>query len=235
MALHRALTREIDEGPAGARSAAFFDVDRTLIAGFSAAEFLRDGLRSGLLSPADFAVAIGTAVRFQLGQIGFSGFVAGTTGILRGRSEAEFAALGERIFRERLATEIYPESRALVDAHRRKGHTLAVVSAATRYQIDPLARELEIPHVLCTRLQVRQGRFTGQLLRPTCYGEGKAVGARALAAAQGVDLAHSYFYTDSDEDLPLLDVVGRPRPTNPNRRLAEIAAARGWPVRSFTS
>jgi putative phosphoserine phosphatase / 1-acylglycerol-3-phosphate O-acyltransferase len=235
MALHGSLTREIDESPAGPRTGAFFDVDRTLIAGFSAVEFVRDGLRTGLLRPADFAEAVLTAMRFQLGQIGFSGFVAGTTGVLRGRSETEFAEMGERIFRERLATAIYPESRALVDAHRRKGHTLAVVSAATHYQIDPLARELEIPHVLCTRLQVRKGRFTGKLIRPTCYGEGKAVAASALAAAQGVELAHSYFYTDSDEDLPLLEAVGHPRPTNPNRRLAEVAAARGWPARSFSS
>ena len=154
MSVHSQITREIDEGPAGPRIAAFFDVDRTLIAGFSALQFFRDGLGNGLVSPADFAAALGTAVRFQLGQVGFSGFVTGTAGMLRGRSEAAFAEIGERIFRDRLATEIYPESRALVQAHRRKGHTLALVSAATRYQIDPLARELEIPHVLCTQLEV---------------------------------------------------------------------------------
>src|SRR5262249_39998379 len=134
---------EIDEGPTGPRIAAFFDVDRTLIAGFSALQFLRDGLGNGLVSPGDFAAALATAVRFQLGQVGFAGFGTGTGGMLRGRSEAAFEAIGERIFRERLATEIYPESRALVHAHLRKGHTLALVSAATRYQIAPLARELE--------------------------------------------------------------------------------------------
>ncbi|MFQ5668069.1 MAG: HAD-IB family hydrolase [Candidatus Binatia bacterium] len=235
MAIHSELTREIDGGPSGPDIGAFFDVDRTLIASFSALEFLRDGVWSGLVRPGEFADAVVTATRFQLGQIGFSGFVAGTAGILRGRSEQEFAAAGERIFTERLATAIYPESRALVDAHRRKGHTLALVSAATRYQIDPLARDLGIPHVLATRLQVRQGRFTGKLLRPTCYGMGKARAARALAAAHALDLSRSYFYTDSDEDLPLLDIVGYPRPTNPNRRLARIAAAHGWPTRRFTS
>lgn len=235
MALHGTLLDEIERGPAGPQIGAFFDVDRTLIAAFSAVEFLRDGWRTGLISPGDFAEAVVTAARFQLGQVGFSGFVGGTAGVLRGRPEAELEAAGERIFHDRLATEIYPESRALVQAHRRKGHTLAVVSAATRYQIEPLARELEIPHVLCTRLQVRRGRFTGKLIRPTCYGEGKARAARRLAAAHAVDLAQSYFYTDSDEDLPLLEIIGNPRPTNPNRRLAEIAAKRGWLTRRFTS
>ncbi len=235
MSVHSHLTREIDAGPAGPHVGACFDVDRTLIAGFSAAQFLTDALRSGLMSPGDLAEALLTATRFQLGQIGFSGFVAGTAGMLRGRPEDEFAAMGERIFTERLAAEIYPESRALVDAHRRKGHTLAIVSAATRYQIEPLARDLGIAEVLCTRLQVHKGRFTGRLLRPTCYGEGKARAVRQLAAARGLDLSQSYFYTDSDEDLPLLDLIGNPRPTNPNRRLAEIAVKRGWPQRRFTS
>jgi len=229
------ITREIDDGPSGPRVAAFFDVDRTLIAGFSALQFFRDGLGNGLVSPGDFAAAVGTAVRFRLGQVGFSGFVTGTAGMLRGRSETEFEATGERIFRERLATEIYPESRALVQAHLRKGHTVALVSAATRYQTEPLARELEIPHVLCTQLEVRDGRFTGAVIRPTCYGQGKAQAARAFARKHRLNLKRSYFYTDSDEDLPLLDLIGRPRPTNPNRGLAEIAASRGWPVRRFTS
>lgn len=235
MSVHSHITREIDEGPSGPRIAAFFDVDRTLIAGFSALQFFRDGLSSSSVSPADFAAALGTALRFQLGQVGFSGFVTGTTGMLRGRSEADLEAIGERVFKERLATEIYPESRALVQAHRRKGHTLALVSAATRYQIEPLARELEIPHVLHTQLEVRDGRFTGEVVRPTCYGQGKAHAARALARKLRLSLPKSYFYTDSDEDLPLLDLVGRPRPTNPNRRLVEIASSRGWPVRRFNS
>jgi len=235
MGVHARLTREIDDGPSGPQIGALFDVDRTLIAGFSATEFLRDGLRSGLFGLRDFADALVTATRFQLGQIGFSAFVAGTAGMLRGASEADFAQVGERLFAEKLAAGIYPESRALVDAHRRRGHTLAVVSAATPYQIEPLARDLGITHVLCTRLRVRRGRFTGELQRPTCYGKGKARAARRLAREAGVDLSQSYFYTDSDEDLPLLDIVGRPRPTNPNAALARIAARRGWPTRRFTS
>ncbi|HVN83964.1 MAG TPA: HAD-IB family hydrolase [Candidatus Binatia bacterium] len=235
MSAHAELTREIDDGPGGARIGAFFDVDQTLIAGFSAFEFLRDGVRTGLISPGDFLEAAITTAQFQLGRVGFSGFVTETTDLLRDHTEDEFVALGERIFTERLAASIYPESRALVQAHARRGHTVAVVSAATRYQIEPLARDLGIPHVLCTRLDVRNGRFTGELIRPTCYGDGKAHAARTFARQQRVSLTKSYFYTDSDEDLPLLDIVGNPRPTNPNRRLAAIAAQRGWPARRFTS
>lgn len=231
----RTVTHEIDVSPRGAEIAAFFDVDRTLLAGFSAVEFVREGVVSGRMSPADLAYTLLTAARFELGQLGFSGFVTGTSRSLRGLSEAEFRAVGERIFLERLAANVYPESRALVRAHRARGHTVAVVSSATRYQIDPLARDLDIPDVLATELEVEQGCFTGEVVRPTCYGEGKAEAARRFAAERGVDLSRSWFYSDSDEDLPLFEIVGNPRPTNPNSALSRIATRRGWPIRRFTS
>ena len=229
------LTREIIDGPSGAHIGAFFDVDRTLLAGFSVVEFIRDGIVSGRMGARGMLETAVAITQFELGQIGFSSFVAGTSAALRGTPEAEFAAIGERIFRDRLASDVYPESRALVQAHQKKGHTVAVVSSATRYQIDPLAEDLHIRHVLCTRLEVSDGKFTGEVLKPTCYGEGKAVHARDFAARHGVDLDESYFYSDSDEDLSLLAIVGNPRPTNPNGRLREIAVKRGWPIRDFTS
>ncbi len=234
MALHTVITREIEQGPAGPAVGAFFDVDGTLIAGFSAVAFLRDRMLSGHAGLRDVADTVLNAVRFQLGRVGFSGLIAATASWLRGVSEQELEELSERIFTRDIAAAIYPEARALVHAHRRCGHTLALVSSATRYQIEPLARELGIPHVMCTRLEVQNGRLTGQYVRPTCWGEGKAIAARKLARERGIDVAASYFYSDSHDDLPLLEIVGRPRPTNPNRRLATIAGARGWPVHRFT-
>lgn len=235
MRLHAELTREIDNGPSGPHIGAFFDLDRTLIATFSVFEFLREALANGLLDYNDLGNAFLTGLRFQLGQLNFSRFVSEIGDTLKGELEEEFAAMGERIFTERLAAEIYPESRALVEAHQRRGHTVAVVSAATPYQVGPVARELGIEHVMATRLEVRAGKFTGKIIRPACYGEGKAIHVRQLAEKKHIDLAESYFYTDSDEDLALLEIVGKPRPLNPNRKLLEVAAARGWPARSFSS
>jgi putative phosphoserine phosphatase/1-acylglycerol-3-phosphate O-acyltransferase len=235
MSLHASLTSAIDKGPAGAHIGAFFDLDRTLVAGFSAVVFVRELVRSGKIGLNSAMDTIAAATRFQLGGIGFSGFVTETLGALRGTEESELLSMGERLFNEQIAAAVYPESRALVEAHLRKGHTVAVVSSALRYQIEPLAADLGIEHIMCTKLEIKDGLVTGEILHPTCYGTGKALAAREFCARHDIDLAQSFFYTDSDEDLPLLDIVGRPRPINPNRALRALAARRGWPAQRFTS
>ena len=233
--LYEKLTREIREGPSGPKIAAFFDVDRTLLAGFSALSFVRERIASGRLGPRELAEGLLGTLSFALGRTGFSGFVAAHTQAYRGLAESALIELGEEVFEKHLATRIYPESRALVRAHRDRGHTLAVVSSATPYQVEPIARDLGIEHVLCTRLCVEEGLLTGGVVRPTCFGRGKLLVAEDLAEQCDIDLDASYFYTDSVDDLPLLENVGHPRPTNPDRRLAQIAKERRWPVQRFTS
>ena len=235
MALHAALTRHVKEAPPGPKVAALFDLDRTLLAGFSASAFIRERLVSGRMTPREMGESFLGALAFALGRTGFSGLMAATTQAYRGLAESVLIELGEEVFVKHLATAIYPESRALVRAHKQRGHTVAIVSSATRYQVEPLARDLGIEHVMCTQLEVDGGIFTGSVVHPTCYGEGKAEAARSFAAAQNVDLDQSFFYTDSAEDLPLLEAVGNPRPLNPDRRLTSISAERGWPIRRFES
>ena len=235
MSLYARLTEEIRSGPSGPKVGALFDLDQTLLAGFSATAFFRERLLSGRMSPREIVESSLGGLSFALGRTGFSGMMSATTAAYRGLAESVLEEVGEEVFQKHLATQIYPESRALVRAHQEMGHTVAIVSSATRYQAEPLARDMDIEHVLCTRLVVEKGVFTGAVVHPTCWGEGKAEAARDLAAAHDLDLEQSYFYTDSHEDLPLLELVGRPRPLNPNRRLAQIAKERQWPVRRFHS
>ena len=235
MGLHDRLTEEIRKGPSGPKVGAFFDLDQTLLAGFSATAFFRERLLSGRMAPREIGESLLGSLSFALGRTGFSGLMSATTAAYRGLAETVMIEVGEEVFEKHLATQIYPESRALVEAHQAAGHTLAIVSSATRYQADPAARNLGIEHVLCTRLEVEDGIFTGEVVRPTCWGEGKADAGRQLARDCDLDLDESYFYTDSHEDLPLLELVGKPRPLNPNRELAQIAKERRWPVRRFTS
>ena len=165
--------------------------------------------------------------RSSSASIGFSGFVAETLTLPRGRARAGASrrspsASSPSAWR----ADVYPEARALVQAHQRKGHTLAIVSSATRYQVEAARPRLGIPHVLCTRLEVENGRFTGSVVKPDLLRRGQGIGgARRSRPSAASTSRESYFYTDSDEDLPLLEIVGRPRPTNPNARLAAIARA----------
>jgi len=235
MILHEELTREIRSGPLGPRVGAFFDLDKTLFAGFSAMAFTRNQLASGRLSRVDLLDSIRATLSFTMGRMGFSSFVTATSAVYRGVKEALLEEAGQHAFDEYIATDIYPESRALVKAHQDAGHTVAIITSATRYQAAPVAKELGIEHVLCTRLAVEDGVLTGEVIRPTCYGEGKAEAARSLTAKYDLDLDESYFYSDSHEDLPLFELVGRPRPLNPSRQLAQVAKERKWPVRRFTS
>ncbi len=229
------LTAEVDGAPSGRRIGAFFDVDHTLLAVFSAFAFLPHLIARRKAGAIDLMRMARAAARQEAGIGNFSGLIAAFARTLRGVPEAEFRAVGERIFRTFLASQIFPESRRLVDAHRRRGHVVAAVSSALPYQVEPLARALGFDAVLCTQLERKDGRFTGEVVRPACHGEGKAIAMRAFAKGRGIDLRKSWFYGDSHDDLPAFRAVGRPRPLNPGLRLRREAARRGWPTRTFRS
>lgn len=235
MTLHKDIISNIKEAPAGHRIGAFFDFDGTLIAGFSATVFVREQIRRGQVSPQQFIEMLSAATQFSLGTTGFSGLMTTAARFMRGVREADYMAFGEELYQQQIARRVYPESRALVNAHRQRGHTVAIISSATPYQVEPVARDLGIEHVICSRYEVEDGVFTGGIVRPLCFGEGKVLAAEDLAERFGIDLERSFFYSDSDDDLELLERVGHPQPLNPNTRLTEIAEQRGWPIRRFGS
>lgn len=228
------LLADIESSPEGPATAALFDMDRTLIAGFSAQDVLIERALAGDVALGSLFDAIASAIEYSAGRIEFVEFVNRAAADLAGRPEAENQAFGQQVFDNRVAQRIYPEARALIAAHRRRGHTLAVVSSATPYQVEPVARDLGIAHVMCTRLEVKDGLCTGRVVE-ACFGEGKAVAARRLAETEQLDLSQSFFYSDGHEDLPLLEVVGRPRALNPDGRLTRHAKQRGWSTTRFDS
>ena len=232
---HQDVVAEVLKLPDGPQIGAFFDFDGTVISGYSAFAFIEEQIKRGHLSPRELVELLGAMASFGLGNLGFSAMMLATAQFLRGIREDSYAAFGQELFESHIARLIYPESRALVEAHLRKGHTVAIISSATPYQVAPAARDLGIEHVLCTRLEVEKGMFTGKVLRPTCFGPGKVTAAESLVDEFGVDLSMSFFYSDSDDDIQLLERVGNPRPLNPGKRLLAIAEHRGWPVRRFSS
>ena len=232
---HRDVIAEILELPDGPQIGAFFDFDGTLISGYSAIAFIEEQITRGNLSVRELVELVGAMASFGVGNMGFSAMMIATSQFLRGVREDSYINFGEELFRTHIARQVYPESRAIVQAHLEKGHTVAIISSATPYQVLPAARDLEIDNVMCTELEVEKGTFTGAVLQPTCFGPGKVTAAETLAEKFGVDIDQTFFYSDSDDDILLLERVGNPRPLNPNGRLLSIAERRGWPVRRFGS
>jgi len=136
--------------------------------------------------------------------------------------------------REFLATRIRPmitpAARALVEQHRRQGHTLMIVTATNRFVTAPIAREFGIEHLLATEPEEVDGRFTGRVAGIPCYREGKVARLRQWLEQHRETLVGSWFYSDSHNDLPLLELVDHPVVVHPDDVLRREAVARRWPV-----
>ena len=235
MNLYSKVIKEVEAMPDGPQIGAFFDFDGTIIYGYSATRYLREQVKRGDITPRQLMDVAKTMVAFGLGNMGFSAMMVAVSQFLEGLEETDYEKFADYLYKKHIAKLIYPESRALIEAHLKKGHTVAIISAATPYQVEPAAKELSIKHVKCSRLEIVDGRFTGRVEKPTCYGMGKVYAADELAQEHDIDLSQSFFYSDSDEDIQLLEHVGKPRPLNPNKALRRIANGRGWPVQDFNS
>ncbi|MDQ1489420.1 MAG: putative phosphoserine phosphatase / 1-acylglycerol-3-phosphate O-acyltransferase [Actinomycetota bacterium] len=228
-----ALLAEIEAGPEGPEIGVFFDFDGTLIAGYSAEAFVLDAIRRRKVDPQTMVRSLLAGLDMHLRGSDVTALMEIAAEAGKGRREEALIELGQRLFRERLAGTVYPEARALVKAHQRKGHTVALASSATRFQAAPLASDLGIEHVLCTKIEVVDGRLTGRVDGPVLWGRNKADAVADFAAEAGLKLADSYGYANGDEDVEFLETVGRARPLNPGSGLAKVAAERGWPIHRF--
>jgi putative phosphoserine phosphatase / 1-acylglycerol-3-phosphate O-acyltransferase len=229
-------TAEVDAGAEGPVVGAFFDLDGTLVAGYTAAAQTRDRLRRRDLRVVELLTIVELAVQFRLGRRAFETLIEGSALTVKGRLARDVDESGERIFRQSVSDLIYPEMRELVRAHQRRGHTVVLSSSALTNQVVPVARYLGIEHIVCNRLvSDEQGVLTGEIEQPVVWGPTKASGVQQFAVDHQVDLKSSYFYADGDEDVSLMYLVGHPRPTNPRPKLAKVAARCGWPIMRFRS
>jgi putative phosphoserine phosphatase/1-acylglycerol-3-phosphate O-acyltransferase len=227
---------EVDASPEGPGVGAFFDLDGTLVAGFTAAAHTMDRLRRREVGLTEFLSILQLAVEFRLGRREFENLIEAGARTTKGRLAEDVAEMGERVFQQSVADLIYPEMRELVRAHQRRGHTVVLSSSALAMQVAPVARYLGIEHVLCNQLVAdKDGILTGEIERPVVWGPTKASSVQRFAASRDIDMRSSYFYADGDEDLSLMYLVGNPRPTNPGPALTRVANRRGWPVLRFSS
>lgn len=227
---------EIKGSPEGPQIGAFFDLDGTLIAGYSAKYLAQQRMKDGEYDAREIVRTLG--VMIQGGGINpetFEELLEMGARAWSGRAVEDLDEVGLRLFETKVSELIFPEMKAIVRAHQERGHTVVLTSSATEFQVAPVAAYLGIDQVLCNRFEQEEGVLTGEIVRPSLYGPGKAAAVQTFSTDNEVDLAQSYFYADGDEDLALMYLVGQPRPTNPGEKLAKVAKRRGWPVQRFQS
>ena len=217
------------------RGAAFFDLDKTLMEGSSAVHFGRAAYQAGLISKRQLAKDAWANVQFRL----------------KGSTDATTQALWDRILDSiagtrvvdlaRLAPQIlagvlprlYPQMLATAWGHQDAGRPVYIVTAASQELSELLATVLGFDGGIGVRSEIRDGVYTGRPDGPFTYREGKADAIRQVAAAEGLDLAESFAYSDSESDLPMLRAVGHPVVVNPDAELGRVAREEGWEVMHF--
>lgn len=218
--------------------AAFFDLDNTLIKGSVLFHAGAGMVRHGLVTRTEIARHARQHVAFR-----WRGEHAGELAGVRERAltigaglqVADVVALGEQVYDERLAGRIWDGTRRLAEQHRERGDPVWLVTGAPVELAEIVARRLGLSGALGTISEVEDGAWTGRLVGEILHGKAKADAVRALAEREGFDLDACTAYSDSINDLPLLEMVAFPHAVNPDRQLSRVAAERGWPVHDFRS
>ena len=217
------------------RAAAFFDLDRTLMAGSSAFEFARASYKNGLTTRRQIASDALANIRFRL-----QGSTDEATEALQERVMEALAGVRVRDL-ERLSPDVlagilprvYPQMLKIAFAHQDAGRPVYICTAASQEVADLLAGVLTFDGAIGTRSEIVDGRYTGRLDGPFTYRQGKAIAIRELAVEEEFDLQDSWAYSDSESDLPMLRVVGHPVAVNPDSALHAVARQEGWEIIRF--
>ncbi len=213
--------------------AAFFDMDRTVVLANTGRLYARDLRRRGEIGLAA-SLRVGVVLlRYKLSLVDMNRVMNEAALSVKGWPEADMVSRCAEIFDRDVRPAISSAAVEAIESHRRSGHRIALLTASTQYMTRQLSECLGISDYLCTRLEVSEGHFTGACQQPLCFGEGKVTWAKRYADQHGIDLAASYFYTDSYSDLPMLEAVGHRRVVNPDPRLRLHAYRAKWPVLLF--
>ena len=218
-------------------TAAFFDLDKTIIAKSSVLAFGKPFYQSGLLNRravlrsayAQFVFALAGADEDQIERMR-----AYLTAMCTGWDVSQVREIVSETLHEIIDPIVYDEAVELISEHKAAGRDVVIVSSSGEEVVAPIGAMLGADHVVATQMHVADGRYTGEIGR-YAYGPEKAVAILALAEERGYDLAGSYAYSDSATDVPMLEAVGHPFAVNPDRALRRVAAERGWPTLVFSN
>ncbi len=217
-------------------TAAFFDLDKTIIASSSTLAFSKPFQAGGLISRgavlrsayAQFLFMLGGADHDQVERL--RQFLSE---MVSGWDVATVREIVADTLHRVIDPLVYDEAVSLIEAHHAEGRDVVIVSTSGSEVVEPIGRLLGADHVVATRLEVVDGKYTGNI-DYYAFGEEKANAIRQLAEQRGYDLGESFGYSDSVTDVPMLEAVGHANAVNPDKELRKIAHANGWPVLTFT-
>jgi HAD superfamily hydrolase (TIGR01490 family) len=223
--------------PPDPTAAAFFDVDNTIMQGASIFHLARGLHRRQFFTTRDILGAAWKQVYFRLAGVEDPEHVAqaraSALAFITGHSVSELTELSEEIFDEAMAHRIWPGTRALAQLHLDQGQRVWLVTAAPVEIAVIIARRLGLTGALGTVSEQVDGVYTGRLVGEMMHGPAKAEAVAALAVREGLDLSRCSAYSDSYNDLPMLNLVGDPVVVNPDNRLRDHARAHGWRIREY--
>jgi HAD superfamily hydrolase (TIGR01490 family) len=218
------------------KEAAFFDLDKTVIAHGALVAFGGPFRRAGMVNRRVLARTVWNGLLFRTfgaDEERMRRFRESTLQITRGWDHDTVTSIVQRTLAEVIDPIVYDEAIVLIDRHRAAGRLVYLVSASPEEIVAPLARHLGLDGIIASRARLdAEGRYTGEVAF-YCYGDQKVEAIEELATVEGIDLTHSFAYTDSATDLPMLRAVGHPIAVNPDRELTRVALAEGWPIVDF--
>ncbi len=213
--------------------AAFFDMDRTILSENSGTSWLRFQYKRGELSKAYMARAVYWQVLYRLAVLDMKSLAERLVADIEGDLESDMIEKCKLWLAQDLESKISPAAVAQIRAHKEAGDIVVMITGASQFASYPIAELVGIDEVLCSRLEVVDGIFTGKLAS-MCFGEYKVVLAKEFVVEHKLDLKEAIFYTDSYNDMPLLNEVGDGVVVNADARLLRKARQRGWRVENWS-
>jgi HAD superfamily hydrolase (TIGR01490 family) len=211
-------------------TAAFFDLDGTLLRANTASLWIRRERRHGRARKRDLVRAAAMLTGYWFGFLDMEAALRSALRSLRGVDEEDIREQTRAWWDEDVRPHVARGARERVEQHRIRGDRLVLLTSSSLYASEMALNEFGLEVALCQRYEVRDRKFTGEPVKPLCYGPGKVELAEAWAQEHRIELARSSFYSDSSTDVPMLERVGSPYVVNPDPRLRLIARRRGWPV-----
>ncbi|HEY2057896.1 MULTISPECIES: HAD family hydrolase [Amycolatopsis] len=227
----------VPPAPPDLTAAAFFDVDNTMMMGASIFYFARGLAARKFFTSSDLAGFVWQQVKFRLGgrenKEDIKSHRERALSFVAGRTVEELTTISEEIYDELMADKIWSGTRALAQMHMDAGQRVWLVTATPIELAAIISRRLGLTGALGTVAESKDGVYTGRLVGDMLHGRAKAHAVRALASREGLNLKRCTAYSDSQNDVPMLSVVGTAVAVNPDSGLRDVARARGWEIRDF--